>query len=59
MYTAKPGTNVVCKLHMWETPGIEPVTSDFTSVYHSMECTSFILAGLQDPSDSFDWPVTL
>ena len=25
----------------------------------SLECTSLILAGLQDPSDSCDWPVTL
>ena len=23
----------------------------------SLECTSLILAGLQDPSDSCDWPV--
>ena len=25
----------------------------------SLECISLILAGLQDPSDSCDWPVTL
>ena len=25
----------------------------------SLECTSLIIAGLQDPSDSCDWPVTL
>ena len=25
----------------------------------SLKCTSLILASLQDPSDSCDWPVTL